>query len=547
VGLALACGTVWPVASAAQEDPCALLQSRLSAIAAEALKRLPADKQKELNSNNTPRHAVDDIVSKLAPFAAETHNAWLVDGSEASVTFDGNRFKQIKDADVSKVCVRVYALNAGVPAVSVERVSLIDKGQEKSLKVAFKVETPVRWYWPWANYDYLVFGLVTGSPAVAATPTAGATPAVPGSPAIEPVAFGHRATFTVAHYWTTAILSVLFVLFVYLGAAYVTYPRKKDATKSGEPKDAKHTEDPEAVEKPDEMKELAGGRRPLFFLSPVRITAAWFGEASMSQLQVVIFTLVVAGLMLNILLRTGSLTELSMDVLKLIGISALGSAGAKFTQTLKTALKSESARYLIGKGWYQWKLRPIENTANFRQLLLTDNRLDVYKLQMLIFTVIVALYILSAGQSSLEGVRISDAMIYLLGISQLVYVGGKAVTDRTTDLEEAVAKMRELEPKLKSASGTADEKKQWQAEYDKAEETAAEEFAFLQNRIRPDARTASTAAPRSGPESKPDPAPRTEPKPDPAPHTEPKPDPAPPPAGPERKLDPAGAARDPEL
>jgi hypothetical protein len=488
----VACLLAWPVpraAAQAQVDPCGLLLTdKLAAIAAEAVTKLPeAKKPKELNSNNRPRYAVNDLVSKLAPFAAEVHNDKLTNGTQAWVTFEGNRFKQIKDADVSKVCVQVYAPDASNPAVAIEQVSLFEKGQEKGLKVAFKVESSsTHWYWPWATAEYLVFGVIAGNPATAATAATPTTPAVPAAPAVDPTFFAHRATFKVADYWETAFLSLLFVVGTYLVLAWTTYPRKKDSTKSGEPKDAKNTDDPKDVKKPDEVKELAEGKWLLFALSPVRISAAWFGEASMSQLQVLIFTFVVAGLMLNIFLRTESLTELSIDVLKLIGISAVGTAGAKFTQTLKTGLKSETARYLIAKGWYQWELRPIENTATFRQLLLTDNRLDVYKFQMLIFTVIVALYILSAGQTGLEGVKISDTMIYLLGISQIVYVGGKAVTDRTTDLEEAVAKMRELEPKLLKG-GTPDEKKEWQAEYRKAEETAAEEFAFLQNRIRPGA------------------------------------------------------------
>ena len=486
----VAYGMAWPMPRAAaqvQVDPCVLLTNKLAETAEEAVKNLPEkERPKELNSNNRARYAVNDLVSKLAPFAAEAHNDKLANGTQAWVTFEGNRFKQIKDADVTKVCVRVYAPDASNPAVTIEQVSLFDKGQEKGLKVAFKVETSsTHWYWPWASVEYLVFGVIAGNPAAAATPATSTAPAIPATPAVDPTSFAHRATFKVADYWETAFLSFLFVVGAYLALAWTTYPRKKDLTKPGEPKDAKNTDDPKDVKKPDEVKELAEGKWLLFALSPVRISAAWFGEASMSQLQVLIFTFVVAGLMLNIFLRTESLTELSMDVLKLIGISAVGTVGAKWTQTLKTSLKPETARYLIAKGWYQWELRPIENTATFRQLLLTDNRLDVYKFQMLIFTVIVALYILSAGQTGLEGVKISDTMIYLLGISQIVYVGGKAVTDRTTDLEEAVAKMRELEPKLKG--GTPEEKKEWQAEYRKAEETAAEEFAFLQNRIRPGA------------------------------------------------------------
>jgi hypothetical protein len=495
IWLAIAfCAIACPHPRAAAQEACALLAPKLAEVATRAVKALP-DKQrpKEINPNDpiaNIQYAANELVSKVAPFDAKVQNAKLASGNPAWVVFEGTKFNTV---DPVNICVRVIVPGESRQA-RLRQVILLDKDQDKTLKVAFDVETSAtHWYWPWAAVDHLVFGVIAGKPATAATPatpataTAPAVAATPAIPAVDPVFFTHRATIKIADATETAILSLLFLLAAYLALAWITYPHKKDATKPGEPKNPKNTDDPRDVEKPDELKELAEGKWLLFALSPVRISAAWFGEASMSQLQVLIFTFVVAGLMLMLFLRTESLTDLSMDLLKLIGISAVGTAGAKFTQTLKTALKSETARFLIAKGWYKWELRPIENTANFRQLLLTDNRLDVYKFQMLIFTVIVALYVVSAGQTGLGEVKISDTMIYLLGISQLVYVGGKAVTDRTTDLEEAVAKLRELEAKLKDtkADAVTSEQKQWLEEYRQAASTAAEEFAFLQNRIYP--------------------------------------------------------------
>lgn len=483
-----ACLIAWPLSRATAEsaevkpvDPCALLTNELETIAKQAVGKLPEkDRPKELNPNNTIRYAVNDLATKLAPFPAEISNKRLASGNLVWVTFEGESIRKLTDADASKVCIQVYVPAESKPAVSIQQVTLIEKDQAKRLKVVFKVETQsTHWYWPWANVDYVVFGVIPTS-----TPTE-----------TKPTFFSYRTTVTVAADQETWVLSLLFVAAAYIFLAWTTYPEKEDVKKSGEPKDGKKPDD---AKKPDDLKELMEGKWLLFALSPVRISAAWFGEASMSQLQVLVFTFVVAGLMLFLFLRTGALSEVSMDLLKLIGISALGTAGAKFTQTLKTGLKTETARFLIGKGWYQWELRPIQHTATFHQLLLTDNRLDVYKFQMLIFTVIVAFYVMSAGQAGLGGVTISDTMLYLIGISQVVYVGGKAVTDRTTDLEEAVAKMRDLEMKLKDPKTTPDEQKEARAEYERAAETAVVEFAFLQNRIYPRAN-------QNDPNSKPDP------------------------------------------
>jgi hypothetical protein len=457
-----ACWIAWPhsLAAAGIEEACTILTNELE----KGGKQAP-EKPEQTDRNTTIRSAIKDLVTKLTPFQTEISNKKLAGGNLAWVTFEGKKIVDFQATNPDKICVRAYVLAGSKPDVTIQQVAPFDKDPVKGLKVVFKVDTPsIHWYWPWADVDYAVVGVLADT---------------------TPTFFSYLTTVTVADPWETLILSGLFVLMAYIFLAWTTYPDKGDAKKAGEPADASKPDD---AKKPDDnLQALTGGKWLLFALSPVRISAAWFGEASMSQLQVLIFTFVVAGLMLNLFLRTGTLSELSMDLLKLIGISAVGSATAKFTQTLKTGLKAETASFLIGKGWYQWDLRAIQNTATLRQLLLTDNRLDVYKFQMLIFTVIVALYVMSAGQTGLGEVKISETMLYLIGISQVVYVGGKAVTDRTTDLENAVAKMRELESKLKDAKPKAltNEQKEWLVQYQEAAETAAEEFAFLQNRIYP--------------------------------------------------------------
>jgi sulfur relay (sulfurtransferase) DsrC/TusE family protein len=179
-------------------------------------------------------------------------------------------------------------------------------------------------------------------------------------------------------------------------------------------------------------------------------------------------------------------------LLKLIGISAVGAVGSRFAHTLKTTPNDQTARYLIGKGWYNWNEVDVQELATFRKLLLTDDRLDVYKFQIAIFTIIVALYVIFAGKNGLSDVKISETMLYLIGISQGVYVAGKAVTDRTTDLDAAVQKMIDLEPQIRAkeaalAAGAPrpPDLVALDQQYERAAITAAEEFSSLQHRLYP--------------------------------------------------------------
>jgi len=329
---------------------------------------------------------------------------------------------------------------------------LADKSEKapKRLNVTFEIKEPnsatTSIVQPSEDVNYLVVATLSD-----------AKPAVP---------LNFRKKLTVRSLWWSFVWTAFLVIVSYVFIAWATFD-------------------------PDTAIKLQGTKWLLFAANPVRISAASYGEASMSQLQVLIFTLIVGGLLFHLWMTTLILSDISTDLLKLIGISAVGAAGAKFTHTIKSTPNDQTARYLIGRGWYGWAKEPMRDHATFKRLLLTDGRLDVYKFQIAIFTVVVACYVLSAGQTSLGDVKISETMLYLIGISQGVYVGGKAVTDRTTDLEASVQKMIDLEQKIRvkeAALGGAartDELKALDEEYHNAALTAVDEFTSLQNRRFP--------------------------------------------------------------
>ena len=356
---------------------------------------------------------------------------------EGLATFEDKRIDELRDA--SKVCIKAFSRSAGSDedwkVVPLRQVYVSEKigDKPKRLNAIFDVESPQ------GKTDYLFVGVLSD----AATATL----------------FSHsEKKVSVTSKWCARVAALGFVAAFYLILVWVTYTK--------------------------ETNEVKGPRWLAYTFSPIRISSAWFGEASMSQVQLLIFTFIVAGLLFYHWWTSWVLSELSANLLMLIGISAVGTAASKFAQTVKTSLNDQTARYLIGKGWYGWELIPAQNRATLSHLLLTDGRLDIYKFQMAIFTIVVACYVISVGQASLGDVKISETMLYLIGISQGVYVGGKAVTDRTTDLEAAVQKMIELEDKIHAAK-TPDEKKSLYDEYAKAATTAASEFAHLQNRRFP--------------------------------------------------------------
>jgi hypothetical protein len=76
------------------------------------------------------------------------------------------------------------------------------------------------------------------------------------------------------------------------------------------------------------------------------------GDGSISQLQVFSFSLLIASFMFYLWLWTGLLSNISQDLLILIGISSAGAVGAEYTATLKSRLSDDTARFLYSEGWF---------------------------------------------------------------------------------------------------------------------------------------------------------------------------------------------------
>jgi hypothetical protein len=73
-----------------------------------------------------------------------------------------------------------------------------------------------------------------------------------------------------------------------------------------------------------------------FSLSPVQITAGVLGDGSLSQLQVFFFSLLIASMLFFLWLWTGLLSNISQDLLILMGISSLGAVGTRGTEASRS-------------------------------------------------------------------------------------------------------------------------------------------------------------------------------------------------------------------
>jgi hypothetical protein len=188
------------------------------------------------------------------------------------------------------------------------------------------------------------------------------------------------------------------------------------------------------------------GDRPMTaisFLNPIHLTTNAFNQASVQKLQVLVFSFLVGSLLLQHVLRTGALVGLSVTVVGLLGVSGVGAAAAQFTYHNKTRLSFDNWAWLQQRGVVKSPDQDGSTGPKWRDLVMTSREFDVYKLQTIIFSIAVACEILVAGSSQLQNFSVPPALLGVLGLSQVVYVGGVLAAPPTeSDLDDALTKLR---------------------------------------------------------------------------------------------------------
>jgi len=184
--------------------------------------------------------------------------------------------------------------------------------------------------------------------------------------------------------------------------------------------------------------------------NPVYLTSDSHDKASLSQFQIFAFTLIVLWLLTFIVLRTGLLSDISQDVLLLLGISAAGAAGTKVANHMKKRLSYENWAWLRNRQWLTTYETGIGLTADTRRarwgdLLKTNGDFDIYSFQLAVFSIVVA-YALLDGMDKLATFTIPENLKALLGLSNVVYIGGKAINpDSVGELDKRVTDLRNAE------------------------------------------------------------------------------------------------------
>jgi hypothetical protein len=179
----------------------------------------------------------------------------------------------------------------------------------------------------------------------------------------------------------------------------------------------------------------------------LRIISTPGGTASLSQFQILVWTFVTAGSTVYVASLSGQLVEITTGTLILLGISGattlaaqayVGGQAAKQTAVKPgadaaapdaevAAEKAKQAQQAAGNS-----RPPDDQTPRWSDLIVNDQNtavreIDVSRVQMLLFTLISAVFVISKVITAYVIPEIPVGYLALMGISNGVYVGSKMV------------------------------------------------------------------------------------------------------------------------
>lgn len=173
-------------------------------------------------------------------------------------------------------------------------------------------------------------------------------------------------------------------------------------------------------------------------LNPFEVARSISGGTSLSNLQLLAFSLVFFWILLFTLLRTGSPADIPINYMWLLGIVGIGSVTTWSVARRQSQLGSDDLAWLTQRGWTR-------DESVLAALLTRNGEFDPSRLQALAFGSIVLFLLIHSTLIDVTTISIPDGLLGLLLASQAVYVGGRWVKpDQPKDMDAEFAGLRDI-------------------------------------------------------------------------------------------------------
>jgi len=187
---------------------------------------------------------------------------------------------------------------------------------------------------------------------------------------------------------------------------------------------------------PKDSSREAWKKRPVLeraLLYPLSFTVTPVGRYSLSLTQILVWTYVTIFGLVYVYWLTGSFLEVTPQVLALLGIGG-GTA-------VSTKVNAQSKAYAVPARYLA--LVEKRRVPRLLDLVASEGRPNVFKFQMLVFTLLTAYLVLVAIARSYAFPPIPESLVALMGISSAIYVGNEVA--QKSDLQKIEEKVKEVE------------------------------------------------------------------------------------------------------
>lgn len=138
-------------------------------------------------------------------------------------------------------------------------------------------------------------------------------------------------------------------------------------------------------------------------------------HASLSQFQIMLWTVLVGAAMAYVMAISGNLVPLTQGMLIMLGISGATTLGSAFAASPPKSTPQPERAAGVGR------------KPKWQDLVSVDGEIDVTRVQMLFFTVLMAIYVAIHVISTYEIPAIPETFLTLMGISNGVYLANKFI------------------------------------------------------------------------------------------------------------------------
>lgn len=178
-------------------------------------------------------------------------------------------------------------------------------------------------------------------------------------------------------------------------------------------------------------------------LDPVAMTSDLFDQGSLPKFQILFFVLIVVFSLAYLVFWRGALTDLSETVVYLLGIPALGTLGAQITTVTRDRMSAENWAWLVNRGVLPINEVGAGDPPRWSDLVMSGSELDLTKMQALLFSFVVGYSMVDMGPSGLAKFAVPPALLSILGLSQVVFVGGRFTKPTTmADIDALVNRLK---------------------------------------------------------------------------------------------------------